>query len=49
MDDLAKQLVPVINIPVHQLKELCKEELTRHLTGPPLPTRCVAPRECVSL
>lgn len=49
MDDLANQLVPVINIPVHQLKELCKEELTRHLTGPPLPTRCVAPRECVSL
>ena len=39
MDDLTKQLVPLINIPVHQLKELCKEELARHLARLPLPAR----------
>ena len=49
VNDLAKQFVPVINIPVHQLKEFCKEELTRYLPRSPSPTRDVTPGECISL
>ena len=49
MDDFSKQLVPVIDIPVHQLKELCKEEFPRHLSWLSLFANCIAPCKCISL
>ena len=49
MDDFPKQLVPVIDIPVHQLKKLCKKELARYLSRFPFSTRCVAPCKCIPL
>ena len=47
MDDLAEQLISVVEIPFHHLKELRKKELACYLSRFPPPSGCIAPGESI--